>query len=419
MKKIIIPLSLILTIILSAINPLIYRFQNRGYNIVDRVSIGVDYETQVLNEYSDFSLEIFSNAKYFPAYPNGVVRIPFINDWRSDDTKWHYSRYIEIGDFRLRIPKNIKYEPVREKSIQFENKEYKFSYNGQLTLDTFKFSSVPGVTPGKACITSWRRNWSPEDGENKLITWDDNIISLTVPIDPSLRMLENRDEVTEQLAKEYFNKYAGTLIYTATDEHSEYRLSPENEDTPFRRLISEYNDTPTYSNRDTVSYYFRKYIDGTPSYETVKITFDFSNKYNAILTIENTDSAPLLSSDVIDLYSNELTDVIEAEIEHFYLSKHEAIYGKIVSIDSSERYLAKSMLGARGVVSNVIVEFENCEEKALIQTYTMLESPFLYAYYTYIPYIIVQTVLSAAIIFLIVFIIVKKIRKKKLKKLVY
>ena len=94
--------------------------------------------------------------------------------------------------------------------------------------------------------------------------------------------------------------------------------------------------------------------------------------------------------------------------------EEEAIYGKIVSIDSSERYLAKSFLGARGVVSNVIVEFENCEEKALIQTYTMLEIPFRCAYYTFVPYIIVQSVLSAVLIFLVVLIIVRRIRKKKI-----
>ena len=403
MKKIIIPLSLILTIILSALNPLIYRIQNRGAYVVEVDSNTLRYYTHILNGYSDFSLEIFNTRKYYPPYPNGLYRT-FFDGWQSV-TNWQYLRYINIGDFRLRIPTNIKYEPVREKTIQFENTEYTFSYNGDSRLNCF--ISAPGFSPSIAYIVSW----NPEEGEDKLITWNNNIISLTVPIDPALGELENRDEATEQLAKEYFDKYAGTLIYTAVDEHSEYRLSSANEDTAFNRLISEYNDT---LESDTISYYFRKYIDGIPTYETLKITFDFHNKDATTVTIENSDSAPLLSTDVIDLYSDEITEAIKADIEDSYSNEEEAIYGKIVSIDSSERYLAKSFLGARGVVSNVIVEFENCEEKALIQTYTLLENTYLFAYYTFVPYIIVQSVLSAVLIFLVVLIIVRRIRKKKI-----
>ena len=406
MKKIIIPLSLILTIILSALNPLIYRIQNCGVCVIENGSIYSRYETLLLNGYSDISWEIYSNGKIYSAYPNGV-HAAFFNGLHSDDTTWHYSKYIDIGDFRLHIPNNIKYEPVREKTIQFDNTEYTFSYNGYGVLQKRKLSSEPGTVPRTAYIESWK---SEEGAE--LFTWDNKIISITAPIDPGWGKLENRDEATEQLAKDYFNKYAGALIYTATDEHSEYRLSPANEDTPFNRLISEYNDTLA-DKSDTISYYFRKYIYEVSTYETVKITFDFQNR-DATVTIENADSAPLLSSDVINLYSDEITDDIERFVERFYSNEKEAIYGKIVNIDSSERYLSKGFLGSSGVVSNVIVEFENSEEKALIQTYTLLEYPRLFAYYTFVPYIIVQSVLSAVLIFLIVFIIVKRIRKKKI-----
>ena len=126
MKKIIIPLSLILTIILSALNPLIYRIQNRGAYVVEVDSNTLRYYTHILNGYSDFSLEIFNTRKYYPPYPNGLYRT-FFDGWQSV-TNWQYLRYINIGDFRLRIPTNIKYEPVREKTIQFENTEYTFSY---------------------------------------------------------------------------------------------------------------------------------------------------------------------------------------------------------------------------------------------------------------------------------------------------
>ena len=406
MKKIIPNILAVVVFITSVFNVCVFLFQK---NMVKIQPVENLYASNI----ECYPWSIFDDSAGF-RYPN-IYYHSLLPGYRDD----YLIGYIDLGFMYIMLggigPKSTEYLRQRtKKTVSFEGRDYIFDI---AEVNHYSRDYSVGLLGPKETFINWpntERSAHQHYYSGGLQTYDDDIIFFSIPLDPAIVKLENRAEVTEQLAKEYFDKYKGILFQYEVDENSEYRFSSVFEDTEYHRLLNEYAEDYSYETYEI--YYFRKYVNGEPTYEKVSIYFRY-NIYEdePLLIITCKGSAPLLTEDAegVNLYNEKITKSIEKSIKSSYCyDDYKDTHGKIVKIDSSERRLSKNYLGARSVISYNIVEFET-GEKAFFATTTNLESIHVYNIYTFVPFIIIESALLLTFISLVVFLRVRRRRYKK------
>ncbi len=380
--------AFIFTLVLAVLNPLFFYYQK--CKIV--VKTDDSYETFVFDVENKDVFMYINNDSPFP------IGRPYSYGYDIPREYVYHDFGIVSVPFRTEVT-DTQENSVLEKKIKFDNKNYHRYYSASIPLYLTDMSSKTSKESLIYCEIYTDTRVRPKE---TTICYGDKILRVTFERyhfdfdgDPFTGVL------TEEQAIYLFEKYQGTLLNTKTDSVSEYRLEPEETESEYMRLLAEYekeeaDETLTPSERED-RYVFRKYVDGIPTYETVHIT----KTYSAI-DLSSFYSAPITSEDMTEWDDEKITQKIDDVVNNTYEISGKG-HGDIISINSSERYLAKAITGQRSVVSYVIAEFED-GEKSLMKTVTFLERAYVYDSYTLAAFITVQAVIMILSYVCIVFI---------------